>query len=101
MNVLDTSKKIVIFSECVTNLMYVWSDIVCHSVCRTAQSALDFTPWHTCSFPHKFCFSGKHSAMLQLLCEHFTRESPAFYNILFADMLFADFILLELFCTII
>ena len=52
-----------------------------------------FTPWHTCSFRQKFGFSEKHSAMLQLLCEAFIHESPAFYHIVLADMLFADFIL--------
>ena len=31
--------------------------------------------------------------MLQLLCEDFTCESHAFYDIMLADMLFADFIL--------
>ena len=47
----------------------------------------------TCSFWYKFGFSGKHSAMLELLCEDFTRESPAFYHIMLAVMLFVDFIL--------
>ena len=43
--------------------------IVWHPVCRTGQSASHFTPWHSCSFQHKIGFSGKHSAMLQLLYE--------------------------------
>ena len=32
-------------------------------------------------------------AFMQLLCEAFIHESPAFYHIMLADMLFADFIL--------
>ena len=65
---------------------YVWSYIVWHPLCRTAQSALHFTPWrHTCSCRHKFGFFGKHSVMLPLLYEDFTRESPAFYHIMLAD----------------
>ena len=54
-----------------------------HAVCRTAQSALHLTPWDTCSFRHTFGFSWKHSAMLQLLCEDVTRQSPVFYHIMF------------------
>ena len=32
----------------------------------TAQSALHFTTWQTCSFRHQLDFSEKHSAMQQL-----------------------------------
>ena len=41
---------------------YVWSYIVPNPVCRTAQSALHVTLWHTCWFRHQRDFSGKHSA---------------------------------------
>ena len=47
----------------------VRSYIAQYPVHRTAQSALHFTPWQTCSFQGHFNFSGKHSAMLQLLRE--------------------------------
>ena len=33
-------------------------------------------PWQTCSFQGHFDFSGKHSAMLQLLCEHYSFRYP-------------------------
>ena len=72
---------------------YVPCYIPWHPVCLTPQSALHFTPWHSCSFWQKFGLSGKHSAMLQLLCEDFTHENPAFYHIMLADIVFADFIL--------
>ena len=36
---------------------------------------------------------GSMQLQLGLLCEDFTREGPAFYYILLAEMLFADFIL--------
>ena len=70
--------------------MYVWSYIVGHPVCRTAQSA--FTSYPGINV-HSDTHSGKHSAMLQLLCEDFTRQSPVFYHILLADMLFGYFFL--------
>ena len=41
---------------------YVWSYIGWNPICRTAQSALHFTPWHTFSFRHQLDFSGKHQA---------------------------------------
>ena len=41
--------------------------IVRYPVLGTVQSALHFTPWQTCSFQLHLNFSGKHSAMLQLL----------------------------------
>ena len=34
---------------------------------RIGQSALHFTPWQTCSIEHHLGFSGKHSAMRQLI----------------------------------
>ena len=40
------------------------SDITRYAVLRTAQSALHFTPWQTCSFQGHFNFSGKHSVVL-------------------------------------
>ena len=42
----------------------------------TAQSTLHFTPWQTCSFRHQVDFSGKHSAMLQLLHEDYSLTFP-------------------------
>ena len=44
----------------------VRSYIARYPVCMTAQSALHFTPWQTCSFQGHLNFSGKHSATLQL-----------------------------------
>ena len=44
----------------------VRSYIARYPVRRTAQSALHFTPWQTCSFQGHLNFSGKHSATLQL-----------------------------------
>ena len=44
----------------------VRSYIARYPVRRTAQSALHFIPWQTCSFQDHLNFSGKHSAMLQL-----------------------------------
>ena len=45
----------------------VSSYIARYPVLRTAQSALHFTSWPTCSIQGHFNFSGKHSATLQLL----------------------------------
>ena len=42
----------------------------------TAQNALHFTPWQTCSFRHQLGFSGTHSAMLQLLCKYYSLTFP-------------------------
>ena len=89
LNVLDNSTHKCNFLRMCYKGMF-WCYMLWHPVCRTVQSALHFTPWHTCSFWHKLCFSGKHSVMLLLLCEDFTRESPAFYHIMLADMLFAN-----------
>ena len=44
----------------------VSSYIAWYPVHRTAQSALHFTPWQTCSFQGHLNFCGKHSAVLQL-----------------------------------
>ena len=44
----------------------VRSYIARYPVRRTAQSALHFTSWQTCSFQSHLNFSGKHSATLQL-----------------------------------
>ena len=40
-------------------------------------TSLHFTPWQTCSFRHQLDFSGKHSAMLQLLRKDFSLTFPA------------------------
>ena len=45
----------------------VRSYIARYPVHRTAQSALHFTPWQTCSFQGHLNFFGKISATLQLL----------------------------------
>ena len=42
----------------------------------TAQGTLHFTPWQTCSFRHQVDFSGKHSAILQLLHEYYSLTFP-------------------------
>ena len=47
-----------------------------YPVLGTAQSALHFNPWQTCLFQHQLDFSGKHSAMLQLLCEDYAFRYP-------------------------
>ena len=46
-------------------------------VLRTAQSALRFTHWQTCSFQCHFNFSGKHSATLHLLHEDYSFTYPS------------------------
>ena len=56
--------KIVLVST-LGQYVYWWTDSVLGSV----QTACHFTPWQTCSFKCHLDFSGKHSAMLQLLCE--------------------------------
>ena len=88
MNVLDNKTQKCDFLRMCYKGMF---GLVWHPVYRTTQSDIHFTPWHICSFRHKFDFSWKHSAMLQLLCKDVIRESPAFYHILLADMLFPDF----------
>ena len=45
-------------------------------VLGTAQSALHFTSWQTCSFQRHLDFSGKHSATLQLLHEDYSFRYP-------------------------
>ena len=41
-------------------------------VLRTGQGTLHFAPWQTCSIEHPHSFSGKHSAMLQLMCKDYS-----------------------------
>ena len=53
----------------------VRSYISWYPVLVTAQSALHFTPWQTCSFQRHLDFSWKQSAMLQLLRRLFVRIS--------------------------
>ena len=50
----------------------VRSYIARYPVFGTAQSALHFIPWQTCSFQRHLNFSGKHSATLQLLRDNFS-----------------------------
>ena len=40
---------------------------------------LHFTTWHTCSFQYQHDISGKHSAILQLLCDDYSLTSPPLY----------------------
>ena len=47
-----------------------------YPVHRTAQSALHFTPWQTCSFQGHLNFFGKYSATLQLLREGYSFTYP-------------------------
>ena len=54
----------------------VCSYIARYPVHRTAQSALHFTPWQTCSFQGHLNFFGKYSAMLQLLREGYSFTYP-------------------------
>ena len=54
----------------------VRSYIARYPVLGTAQSALHFTPWSTCSFQRHLDFSGKHSATLQLLREDYSFRYP-------------------------
>ena len=57
-------------------LKRVHSYIAWYPALWTAQSALHFTPWQTYSFQHHCDFSGKHSAMLQLLHEDYSFRYP-------------------------
>ena len=54
----------------------VRSYIALYPVHRTAQSALHFTHWQTCSFQGHFNFFGKYSATLQLLREGYSFTYP-------------------------
>ena len=54
----------------------VCSYIARYPVHRTAQSALHFTPWQTCSFQGHLKFFGKYSATLQLLREGYSFTYP-------------------------
>ena len=54
----------------------VRSYIARYPVHRTAQSALHFTPWQTCSFQGHLNFFGKYSATLQLLREGYSFTYP-------------------------
>ena len=54
----------------------VCSYIARYPVHRTAQSALHFTPWQTCSFQGHLNFFGKYSATLQLLREGYSFTYP-------------------------
>ena len=56
----------------IINLNSVCSYIARYPVHRTAQSALHFTPWQTCSFQGHLNFFGKYSATLQLLREGYS-----------------------------
>ena len=55
------------------SLQYKYNSVKVHSyvaryrVLGTAQRVQPFNPWQTCSFQRYLNFSGKHSAMLQLL----------------------------------
>ena len=51
-------------------LLKVLSYIARYPVHRTAQNALHFTPWQTCSFQGHLNFFGKYSATLKLLFVH-------------------------------
>ena len=55
-------------SQTVVKYMFFYSAV-------STQSALHFTPWQTCSFRHQLDFSGKHSAITQLLHKN---RSPTF-----------------------
>ena len=55
----------------------VRSYIARYPVHRTAQSALHFTPWQTCSFQGHLNFFGKYSATLQLLREGYSFIYPS------------------------
>ena len=46
-------------------------------ICWTAQSALHFTPWQTCSFRHQLDFSGKHSIHAAITREYFYFIQPS------------------------
>ena len=47
-----------------------------YHVCLTAQSALHFTPWQTCSFRHQLDFSRKHSSHAAIMCEAYSLIFP-------------------------
>ena len=57
-------------------IIKVCSYIARYPVHRTAQSALHFTPWQTCSFQSHINFFGKYSATLQLLREGYSFTYP-------------------------
>ena len=93
---LDKRKSVVLFVEIAVEIIddviervekvqgpvknvKVRSYIAQYPVHRTAQSALHFTPWQTCSFQGHLNFSGKHSAMLQLLREDYSFTFPPLY----------------------
>ena len=50
--------------------------IALYTIRWTAQRALHFTPWQTCSFWHLLNFAGKHSAMLQLRRRDYSLTFP-------------------------
>ena len=45
----------------------------------TAQSALHFTPWQTCSFRHQLDVSGKHSGHAAIRREDYSLTFPPLY----------------------
>ena len=45
-------------------------------VSTTAQSALHFTPWQTCSFWHQLDFSGKHYSRAAIMCNDYSLIFP-------------------------
>ena len=58
------------YSLLLQTAVQVCSYIAWYPVLGTAQCALHFTPWQTCSLQCQLDFSRKHSAMLQLLFFH-------------------------------
>ena len=58
------------------NLLVVWMIVTETKGPWTVQSTLHFTPWLTCLFHHHLDFSGKLSAMLQLLYKDCSFRCP-------------------------
>ena len=52
----------------------------------TAQSALHFTHWHTCSFRRQLDFSGKHSSHAAITSEDYSFTFPPLYKQVFIYM---------------
>ena len=54
----------------------VWFYTTWYPARWTAQSALHFTPWHTCSFRHQLGFSGTHSSHAAILSKRYSLTFP-------------------------
>ena len=64
------------FSRMCTNPVYITQ----YPVRWTAQIALHFTPWQTCSFRHQLGFSGKHSSQAAIAQRLNTHISTTVYS---------------------